>query len=94
MCKYNYHFLSVEATFDKRNGNAAHLIRRALPLVEAISREFNNTLLRLAYTPYPTFKHLLVRTTTRGVTQGGDDLIRELTDVVREARRGVEGLLR
>ena len=65
-CQYNYHLLSVEATFDKRGGNAAHLICRALTrqtTVKAISREFNDALLRLAYTPYPTSEHLMQMTT-------------------------------
>jgi hypothetical protein len=43
-------------------------IRRALPLVEAISRDFNDRLLRvltshrLPYTPYETFERLLAQT--------------------------------
>ena len=53
--------------------------RRALPLVEAMSRDFNDVLLRiltshrLAYTPYPNFERLLPQTT--GMFRMWDDLI-------------------
>ena len=70
-CKYNYHSFSAEAAFDKRYGNTARLIHQALPLIEAISRAFNDALLRLAYTPYPTIEHLLVQTTTQGIFRTG-----------------------
>ncbi|EDR09748.1 dynein heavy chain protein 2 [Laccaria bicolor S238N-H82] len=66
-------------------------IRRALPLVEAISRDFNDVLLRiltshrLAYTPYPTFERLLAQTT--GIFRTWDDLIKEFTNVAREVTR-------
>ncbi|KIJ94069.1 hypothetical protein K443DRAFT_12422 [Laccaria amethystina LaAM-08-1] len=66
-------------------------IRRALPLVEAISRDFNDVLLRiltsdrLAYTPYPTFERLLAQTT--GIFRTWDDLIKEFTNAAREVTR-------
>ncbi|EDR03828.1 uncharacterized protein LACBIDRAFT_331036 [Laccaria bicolor S238N-H82] len=62
-------------------------ICRALPLVKAILRDFNDVLLqtitthRLAYTPYPTFERLLAR--RRGYRMW-DDLIKEFTNVARE----------
>ena len=66
-------------------------IRRALPLMEAISRDFNDQLLRiltshrLLYTPYETFERLLSQTTT--IFRTWDDLIKEFTNVAREVTR-------
>ncbi|KAJ7210662.1 dynein heavy chain [Mycena haematopus] len=66
-------------------------IRRALPLVEAISRDFNDQLLRiltshrLPYTPYETFDRLLGQVTT--IFRTWDDLIKEFTNVAREVTR-------
>ncbi|KAI0042887.1 hypothetical protein FA95DRAFT_1563857 [Auriscalpium vulgare] len=66
-------------------------IRRALPLVEAISRDFNDQLLRiltshrLLYTPYETFERLLAQTAT--IFRTWDDLIKEFTNVAREVTR-------
>ncbi|KAF9463127.1 dynein heavy chain [Collybia nuda] len=66
-------------------------IRRALPLVEAISRDFNDQLLRiltshrLPYTPYETFDRLLSQTTH--IFQTWDDLIKEFTTVARDVAR-------
>ena len=66
-------------------------IRRALPLVEAISRDFNDQLLRvltshrLPYTPYDTFDRLLSLTTS--IFRTWDDLIKEFTNVAREVTR-------
>src|ERR1700730_5871201 len=66
-------------------------IRRALPLVEAISRDFNDQLLRvltshrLPYTPYETFDRLLSQTMT--IFRMWDDLIKEFTNVAREVTR-------
>lgn len=66
-------------------------IRRALPLVEAISRDFNDQLLRiltshrLLYTPYETFERLLAQTTA--IFRSWDDLIKGFTDVAREVTR-------
>ncbi|KAG6887387.1 hypothetical protein C0992_012466 [Termitomyces sp. T32_za158] len=69
-------------------------IRRALPFVEAISRDFNDQLLRiltshrLAYTPYETFDRLLAQTMNN--FQTWDDLFKEFTSIARDAikRRG------
>lgn len=61
------------------------------PLVEAILRDLNDVLLRiltshgLAYSPYPTFDCLLAQTT--GIFGTWDDLIKEFTNVLREATR-------
>ncbi|KAG9310418.1 dynein heavy chain, N-terminal region 1-domain-containing protein [Chiua virens] len=66
-------------------------IRRALPLVEAISRDFNDQLLRvltshrLPYTPYETFDRLLSQTIS--IFRTWDDLIKEFTNVAREVTR-------
>ncbi|KAG1882389.1 dynein heavy chain, N-terminal region 1-domain-containing protein [Suillus subluteus] len=66
-------------------------IRRALPLVEAISRDFNDQLLRvltshrLSYTPYETFDRLLGQ--TMNIFRTWDDLIKEFTNVAREVMR-------
>ncbi|KAK1225811.1 dynein heavy chain [Marasmius sp. AFHP31] len=65
--------------------------RRALPLVEAISKDFNDQLLRiltshrLPYTPYETFDRLLSQTTN--IFRTWDDLIKEFTNVAREVTR-------
>jgi Dynein heavy chain, N-terminal region 1 len=66
-------------------------IRRALPLVEAISRDFNDQLLRiltsqrLPYTPYETVDRLLAQTMNIFCTW--DDLMKEFMDVAREVTR-------
>lgn len=66
-------------------------IRRALPLVEAISRDFNDQLLRiltsqrLPYTPYETFDRLLSQ--TMNIFRTWDDLVKEFTNVAREVTR-------
>lgn len=66
-------------------------IRRALPLVEAISRDFNDQLLRvltshrLLYNPYETFERLLSQ--TMGIFRTWDDHIKEFTNVAREVTR-------
>ncbi|KAJ3861643.1 dynein heavy chain, N-terminal region 1-domain-containing protein [Lentinula novae-zelandiae] len=66
-------------------------IRRALPLVEAISRDFNDQLLRiltshrLPYTPYDTFDRLLSQTTS--IFRTWDDQIKEFYNVARDVTR-------
>ncbi len=66
-------------------------IRRALPLVEAISRDFNDQLFRiltshrLPYTPYDTFERLLSQ--TQNIFRTWDDQIKEFTNVAREVTR-------
>jgi len=66
-------------------------IRRALPLVEAISRDFNDQLLRiltsqrLPYTPYDTFDRLLSQ--TMNIFRTWDDFVKEFTNVAREVTR-------
>ncbi|KAL5495533.1 DYN1_2 [Sanghuangporus weigelae] len=66
-------------------------VRRALPLVEAISRDFNDQLLRvltshrLAYQPYDTFDRLLSQTMT--IFRTWDDEIKDFTNVAREVTR-------
>ncbi|TFK18751.1 dynein heavy chain protein 2 [Coprinopsis marcescibilis] len=66
-------------------------IRRALPLVEAISRDFNDVLLRiltshrLPYTPYETFERLLSQ--TANIFKTWDENIKEFTNVARELTR-------
>ncbi|KAI0344163.1 cytoplasmic dynein heavy chain 1 [Trametopsis cervina] len=66
-------------------------IRRALPLVEAISKDFNDQLLRvlssqrLLYTPYETFERLL--SSAMDNFRVWDDNIKEFTNVAREVTR-------
>lgn len=66
-------------------------VRRALPLVEAISRDFNEQLLRvltshrLAYQPYDTFDRTLAQAMT--IFQTWDDEIKDFTTVAREVTR-------
>lgn len=66
-------------------------IRRALPLVEAISRDFNEQLLRvlvshkLPYQPYPIFERLLTR--AFDIFRTWDELTKEFTNVAREVTR-------
>ncbi|TBU30761.1 dynein heavy chain [Dichomitus squalens] len=66
-------------------------IRRALPLVEAISKDFNDQLLRvltshrLLYTPYETFERLLSQ--TMAIFRTWDDHMKEFTNVAREVTR-------
>jgi len=66
-------------------------IRRALPLVEAISRDFNDQLLRvltshrLAYQPYDTFERILSQ--VHAIFKTWDELIKEFTNVAREVTR-------
>ena len=66
-------------------------IRRALPLVEAISRDFNEQLLRvltshrLAYQPYDTFERLLIQAAL--IFRTWDDEIKDFTNVAREVTR-------
>ena len=66
-------------------------IRRALPLVEAISRDLNDQLIRvltthrLLYTPYETFERLLGQ--TMGIFRTWDENIKEFTNVAREVTR-------
>ncbi|KAF8627873.1 hypothetical protein AX15_004203 [Amanita polypyramis BW_CC] len=66
-------------------------VHRALPLVEAISRDFNDQLLRvltshrLPYTPYDTFDRLLAQ--TMNVFRIWDENLKEFTNVAREVVR-------
>jgi len=70
---------------------APYPIRRALPLVEAISRDFNEQLSRvltshrLLYTPYDTFERLL--TQVMNIFRTWDDSMKGFTDVARELTR-------
>ena len=72
-------------------------IRRALPLVEAISRDFNDQLLRiltsqrLPYTPYDTFERLLSQ--THNIFRTWDDQMKEFTNVAREVARKRNGFI-
>ena len=66
-------------------------IRRALPLVEAISRDPNEQLTRvltshrLLYTPYDTFESLL--TQVMNIFRTWDDSMKGFTDIARELTR-------
>ena len=66
-------------------------IKRALALVEAISKDFNDQLVRvltayrLTYTPYDTFERLLAQ--TEKIFKTWDDQVKEFTNVAREVTR-------
>ncbi|KIL61809.1 hypothetical protein M378DRAFT_82045 [Amanita muscaria Koide BX008] len=66
-------------------------VHRALPLVEAISRDFNDQLLRvltshrLPYTPYETFDRLLAQ--TMNVFRIWEEHLKEFTNIAREVMR-------
>ncbi|PCH33132.1 dynein heavy chain [Wolfiporia cocos MD-104 SS10] len=66
-------------------------IRRALPLAEAISRDFNDQILRvltshrLLYTPYDTFERLMAHTID--IFQTWEDNAKEFMNVAREVIR-------
>lgn len=86
--------LSLEEIFNhliRKLKLSPYPIRRALPLVEAISRDFNDQLLRLlvshrlAYQPYDAFDRLLAQTTD--IFKIWDDQIKEFTNVAREVTR-------
>ena len=70
---------------------APYPIRRALPLVGAISRDFNEQLTRvltshrLLYTPYDAFERLLTQAMNNFRTW--DDSMKGFTDVARELTR-------
>ncbi|KZT56001.1 hypothetical protein CALCODRAFT_333270 [Calocera cornea HHB12733] len=70
---------------------SSYPIRRALPLVEAISRDFTSVLLtvlashRLMYLPYDTFAHIM--TQTGEVFKMWDEQVKEFTNVAREVTR-------
>ncbi|KAG8800414.1 hypothetical protein FRC16_002934 [Serendipita sp. 398] len=85
---------SLGLIFGHLNGRLRRVpypIRRALPLVEAISRDFNDTLLRvltshrLIYQPYETFERLV--NTAINVFKAWDDYIKDFTNVAREVTR-------
>ncbi|VDB86807.1 unnamed protein product [Peniophora sp. CBMAI 1063] len=66
-------------------------IRRALPFVEAISRDFNDVLLRvlvshrLLYQPYETFERTM--SSAHAVFRAWDEHMKEFTNVAREVTR-------
>ena len=66
-------------------------VRRALPLVEAISRDLNSQLLRvlstqrLTYLDYPLFERAM--STCQAVFDAWDDSFKEFTNVAREVTR-------
>ncbi|KAG8897185.1 hypothetical protein FRB99_008380, partial [Tulasnella sp. 403] len=83
--------LSIFNHINKKLRLSPYPIRRALPLVEAISKDFNDQLLRvltshrLTYTPYDTFDRLLGQ--TQDIFRTWDDQIKEFTNVAREVTR-------
>lgn len=85
---------SVTAIFghiNKKLKLSPYPIRRALPLVEAISKDFNDQLLRvltshrLTYTPYDTFERLLNQ--SQDIFRVWDEQMKEFTNVAREVTR-------
>ena len=83
--------LAVFNHINKKLKLSPYPIRRALPLVEAISKDLADQLLRvlgankLMYASYPTFDAAL--STTAAIFQTWDDLIKEFTNVAREVTR-------
>jgi hypothetical protein len=76
---------------DRKLHVAPYPIRRALPLAEAVSRDFNEQLTRvltsrrLLYTPYDTFERLL--TQVMNIFRTWDGPMKGFTDVARELTR-------
>ena len=89
--KINEALVLIFAHFNRKLKLSPYPIRRALPLVEAISRDFNEQLLRvltshrLAYQPYETFERILAQTTA--IFKTWDESIKEFTNVAREVTR-------
>ncbi|KAF8991378.1 dynein heavy chain, N-terminal region 1-domain-containing protein [Cyathus striatus] len=89
--KTNESILLIFSHLNRKLRLSPYPIRRALPLVEAISKDFNDVLLRiltshrLPYTPYETFDRLL--TQTMGVFRTWDEQMKEFTNVAREVTR-------
>jgi hypothetical protein len=89
--KINESIILIFGHLNRKLKLSPYPIRRALPLVEAISRDFNDTLLRLltshrlAYTQYDTFERLLAQTAT--IFRTWDEWLKEFTNVAREVTR-------
>ncbi|KAG1826379.1 dynein heavy chain, N-terminal region 1-domain-containing protein [Suillus variegatus] len=85
------HRSSLDTSTASSSKLSPYPIRRALPLIEAISRNFNDQLLRvltshrLSYAPYETFDHPVGQ--TMNVFRTWDDLIEEFTNVARDVMR-------
>lgn len=80
--------IAIFGHINKKLRLSPYPIRRALALVEAISKDFNDQLLRvltshrLIYTPYDTFERLLNQ--TQEIFRVWDEQIKEFTNVARE----------
>lgn len=89
--KINDSLLQIFSHMNKKMRLSPYPIRRCLPLVEAISRDFNDQMLkvltshRLAYQPYDSFDRLL--TTAQATFRTWDEQIKDFTNVARELTR-------
>lgn len=83
--------LLIFGHMNKKMRLSPYPIRRCLPLVEAISRDFNDQMLRvltshrLAYQPYDSFERLL--STAQSTFRTWDEQIKDFTNVARELTR-------
>lgn len=89
--KINDSLVQIFGHMTKKMRLSPYPIRRCLPLVEAISRDFNDQMLkvltthRLAYTPYDAFDRLL--STAQATFRTWDEQIKDFTNVARELTR-------
>jgi dynein heavy chain 1 len=80
----------IQESLNRKLKLSPYPVRRAPPLVEATSRDFNGQLLRVltshrpSYTPYEAFARLSQFT---NIFRTWDNLIKEFTHVVREVTR-------
>ncbi|BGP45295.1 dynein heavy chain [Rhodotorula kratochvilovae] len=83
--------LQIFGHINKKLKLSPYPVRRALPLVEAISRDLNSQLLkvlssqRLTYTDYPLFDRAM--SASSAVFHAWDDSFKEFTNVAREVTR-------
>lgn len=83
--------LQVFLHINKKLRLSPYPIRRALPLVEAISRDFNDQILRLmtshrlTYQPYDSFQRIVGQ--AQEVFKTWDEQIKEFTNIAREVTR-------
>ncbi|KAM0792972.1 hypothetical protein ACM66B_002727 [Microbotryomycetes sp. NB124-2] len=91
LAKVQESILLVFAHINKKLKLSPYPIRRALPLVEAISRDLNDQLLkvlgsmRITYLDYPIFERAM--SACSAVFHAWDDSLKEFTNVAREVTR-------
>ncbi|GAA5850789.1 hypothetical protein JCM8547_009091 [Rhodosporidiobolus lusitaniae] len=91
LAKVQDSILQIFGHVNKKLKVSPYPVRRALPLVEAISRDLNSQLLkvlssqRLTYMDYPLFERAM--SSSSHVFQAWDDSFKEFTNVAREVTR-------